>query len=77
MSKTQGREQAMKKRKLTKTDNASEYSGYYLDKSYRYFVCNQGVSFDDKGETVMTHGGISLDEVIVPFIKIKGVKELG
>jgi hypothetical protein len=57
--------------------NASEYQGYYMDKSYRYYVCNPGVSFDNKGESVMTHGGISLDEVIVPFIKVKEVKQLG
>ena len=54
--------------------NTSEYQGYYLNKDYRYYVCNPGVSFDSKGESVMTHGGISLDEVIVPFIKIKEVK---
>jgi hypothetical protein len=53
--------------------NTSEYQGYYLDKSYRYFVCNPGVSFAGKDESVMTHGGISLDEVIVPFIKIRRV----
>jgi hypothetical protein len=52
--------------------HTSEYQGYYLDKNYRYFVCNLGVSFDNRGESVMTHGGISLDEVIVPFIKIRG-----
>jgi hypothetical protein len=57
--------------------NASEYQGYYMDKSYRYYVCNPGVSFDNKGESVMTHGGISLDEVIVPFIKVKEVTQLG
>jgi hypothetical protein len=56
------------------TENATEYQGYYLDKSYRYYVCKNGVSFDSKGETVMTHGGMSLDEVIVPFIRIRGVK---
>jgi len=53
--------------------NASEYSGFYMDKSYRYFVSNLGVSFDSKGKSVMTHGGISLDEVVVPFIKIRSV----
>lgn len=56
--------------------NASEYQGYYMDKSYRYYVCNPGVSFDNNGESVMTHGGISLDEVIVPFIKVKKVHEI-
>jgi hypothetical protein len=59
------------------TQNASEYPGYYMDKNYRYYVCNPGVSFDNKGESVMTHGGASLDEVIVPFIKVKEVKQLG
>jgi hypothetical protein len=56
--------------------HATEYPGYYLDKSYRYYICNPGVSFDALGESVMTHGGISLDEVIVPFIKIKEVHEI-
>jgi len=44
-----------------------------LDKSYHYFVCEPGASFDAKGESVMTHGGTTLDEVIVPFVRIKGV----
>jgi hypothetical protein len=52
--------------------NATEYKGFYLDKSYRYYLCNNGVSFDNKGEIVMTHGGTSIDEVIVPFVRIKG-----
>jgi len=55
------------------TQNAYAYEGYYLDKVYRYYVCETGVSFDRKGESVMAHGGASLDEVIVPFIKITGV----
>jgi len=53
--------------------NTTEYPGYYLDQSYKYYICNNGVSFDNKGDMVMTHGGISLDEVIVPFIKITEV----
>ena len=54
-------------------ENTTEYQGFYLDKEYRYFVCKNGVSFDSKGESVMTHGGMSLDEVIVPFIKVRSV----
>lgn len=54
-------------------ENTTEYQGFYLDKEYRYFICKSGVSFDSKGETVMTHGGISIDEVIVPFIKVRSV----
>jgi len=53
--------------------NTTEYPGYYLDKSYQYYICNHGISFDSRGKLVMTHGGISLDEIIVPFIKITGV----
>lgn len=55
------------------TENTVEYPGYYLDKNYKYLVCKTGVSFDSKNSAVMTHGGITLDEVIVPFIKIKAV----
>jgi hypothetical protein len=52
----------------------TEYLGHYLDKSFKYVICKPGVSFDNKGERVMTHGGMTIDEVIVPFVKIKGVK---
>jgi hypothetical protein len=52
-------------------EHTIEYPAYYLDRNYRYLVCKRGVSFDAKDSEVMTHGGISIDEVIVPFIKIK------
>lgn len=55
--------------------NLIEYPGYYLDKQYKYYICNTGNSFDTKDSVVMTHGGISIDEVIVPFIKIKVVHD--
>ncbi|KIR02561.1 hypothetical protein P261_01376 [Lachnospiraceae bacterium TWA4] len=48
-----------------------EYPKYYLKKDFDYLICDVGDSFDAKGEDVMTHGGISIDEVIVPFIKVK------
>jgi len=48
-----------------------EYPKYYLPKENDYLICNSGTSLDVKGEQVMTHGGMTLDEVIVPFIKIK------
>lgn len=54
-------------------DKVVTYPGYYLDKDYKYYVYESGVSFDNMNDEVMTHGGISLDEVIVPFIKIKAV----
>ena len=48
-----------------------EYPGYYMDKSYQYLICNGRTSFDNKNEDVMTHGGISLEEVIVPFVEVR------
>lgn len=52
-------------------DRTIVYPGYYMDKSYQYMICKGDTSFDNKGEDVMTHGGISIEEVIVPFIKIR------
>ena len=58
-------------------DNLIEYPKYYLPKEFDYMICETGVSFDTKGEKVLTHGGITLDEVVVPFIKIKAVENNG
>ena len=54
-----------------------EYPKYYLPKEYDYLICDIGYSFDAKDSNVMTHGGISLDEVVVPFIKVKAVQKNG
>jgi|GEM_PF-237305 hypothetical protein len=54
-----------------------EYPKYYLAKDYDYLICDIGDSFDDRGKDVMTHGGITIDEVVVPFIKIKAVEKNG
>ena len=48
-----------------------EFPKAYLNRDYDYLVCRTGESFDMKGQTVMSHGGITIDEVIVPFVKIK------
>ena len=42
-----------------------------------YLICAAGTSFDSKGDDVMSHGGITVDEVIVPFITIKAVENNG
>lgn len=62
---------------LDKYPGIIEYPGYYLDKDFTYLICGIGSSFDAKGEEVMNHGGITIDEVIVPFIKIKAVDNNG
>lgn len=54
-----------------------EYPGYYLNKNYKYLICNEGVSFDPKDSVVMTHGGMTIEEVIVPFITIKAEENNG
>lgn len=61
------------KDKLIRQYGLIEYPKFYLDKQYDYLICDTGESLDAKGETVMTHGGISIDEVVVPFIEIKAV----
>lgn len=65
------------KETLIKKYGLIEYPKYYLAKDYDYLICDVGDSFDAKGEDVMTHGGITLDEVVVPFIKIKAVEKNG
>jgi hypothetical protein len=45
--------------------------GGFLPQGLRYFVCPSGVSFDNPGENVMSHGGMSIDEVVVPFITVR------
>ena len=54
-----------------------EYPKYYLPKEYEYLICDAGASLDVSGEQVMTHGGMTIDEVVVPFIKIKAEKTNG
>lgn len=49
----------------------------YLPKEYDYLICDVGDSFDAKDQDVVSHGGISIDEGIVPFIKIKAVQNHG
>lgn len=54
-----------------------EFPKTYLPKEYDYLISDVGDSFDAKGEDVMSHGGISIDECVVPFIKIRAVENNG
>ena len=65
------------KEALRKKADLVDYPGYYLPKEFDYAICDTGVSFDTKGEQILSHGGITLDEVVVPFIKIKAVENNG
>lgn len=62
---------------IEKYPNLIQGFDFYLDKNFEYLICGAGESFDAKGEEVMSHGGITIDEVIVPFIKIKAVDNNG
>ena len=43
----------------------------YLMNEYDYFVCSSNSAFENKNVQLMSHGGITLEEVIVPFIEIR------
>ena len=47
-----------------------------LPGNYHCLLAEQGLSFTEKGQTVVCHGGISIDEVIVPFIEIRPEKAI-
>lgn len=49
----------------------------FLQKEFDYLLCAAGQSFDAKGDIVMSHGGMTIDEVIVPFITFKAVENDG
>lgn len=57
--------------------NLIELPKNYLDENFDYLVCGAGFSFDAKGEQVMSHGGMTIDEVIVPFVEVKAVENNG
>lgn len=65
------------KEELIEKRNLTEHPKYYLPKEYDYLICPAGKSFDAKGSDVMSHGGTTIDEVVVPFIKIKAVDNNG
>ena len=49
----------------------TKYPGYFLDKNFNYYLSKYGESMDIKGSTMLCHGGSSIEEVIVPFVRIK------
>lgn len=51
------------------------YPGTYLPKEYQYIISEGRNAFAPKGKGVMCHGGMNIEEVIVPFIKVKEVKQ--
>ncbi|MFU1991973.1 BREX-3 system phosphatase PglZ [Priestia megaterium] len=46
------------------------WHGIGLPKDYHVLVANYGQAFVNKNERIVSHGGISIEEVIVPFVKV-------
>lgn len=50
---------------------STKWSNAGLPDNYYALIANYGEAFVQKGKEVVTHGGISIEEVIVPFVKIQ------
>jgi len=50
--------------------NVIEYAGTYMPKNYRYFLFANGECIGDSGNNYITHGSDSIEEILVPFIRI-------
>ena len=50
--------------------NVVKYDGTYLPTGYTPYLFSDGVCYGEKGKEYITHGGMTLEETIVPFIRI-------
>ena len=50
-----------------------EFPPWFLPRDYKYLLCQYDKSFGNRGNISLSHGGLSIEEVIVPFIKVEGV----
>jgi len=50
--------------------NVTEYAGTYIPKNYRYFLFANNECIGDYGNKYITHGGDSIEELLVPFVRI-------
>ena len=50
--------------------NVAEYAGTYMPKTYRYYLFANGECIGDYGNKYITHGGDSIEELLVPFVRI-------
>ena len=46
------------------------YSGTYLPEGYTAYLFNAGTCYGDRGKEYITHGGMTLEEAVVPFVRI-------
>jgi hypothetical protein len=50
--------------------SVSLYSGTYLPREYHAYLFEPGACYGDQGKEYITHGGMTLEEVIVPFVRV-------
>ncbi|NLW11229.1 MAG: BREX-3 system phosphatase PglZ [Clostridiaceae bacterium] len=48
----------------------SEYAGTYMPKNYRYYLFANEECIGDRGKKYITHGSDSIEELLVPFVRI-------
>jgi hypothetical protein len=56
--------------------NVTKYTGTYMPKKYHYFLFANGECIGDCGNKYITHGSDSIEELLVPFVRI-GEKQNG
>lgn len=56
-------------RELEKFD-VMRYSGAYLPDGYDAYLFNADTCYGDAGKEYITHGGMTLEEAVVPFVRI-------
>lgn len=54
---------------------AFKWSGAGLPKKFNYVLSEENLAFVKEGKKIVTHGGLALEEVIVPFIYIRKEEE--
>ena len=50
--------------------STEQYSGTYLPDNYKAYLFTSDCCYGDRGKEYITHGGMTIEEVIVPFVKI-------
>lgn len=53
-----------------KYDHTLKWNDIGLPDDFHVLLAKDGAAFVNRGETIMSHGGISIEEVVVPFIKV-------
>lgn len=54
-------------------DKSFKWIGFGLPKEYNFIICKENNAFGAQGEQMISHGGISIEEVIVPFVHISHI----